>query len=590
MGKHKNFSQKPRASGLRDNEGRSLDPFGAEVDPDLDYDKFLVLRSKASDKPLSKADVFDVYEDFVKKCGEPVQMWPRNDGALVVEARTKDQGLKIKALDRLADLNLDSDPHPTFNSCKGVVRSFELIDYDTDRLVKKLRKEKVTSAYRVPRTVNGVKLPSQTIIFTFNKLELPKRIRVGYLNIPVEPYVEYPRRCFNCQRFGHVTKTCRQARVCVGCGSDYHGTPCTQPACCANCGGDHTASSRQCTFYLYEKEVVAVRNKHRISIKEARQRVKSLYVSPGFSFAEALKTTRKRPRTDRRNPVPPSTPQRRQGDTPARERPAVSGASQTGATALQPNAVATPPGSKSPSLQKRSPKKTRRQGKRQAPESPVTPPPSKQMSSIDATTWASGAIPKRYQDLRDLPPSPTASTSPCGKSISRERKQAERPPSPTGTAVEAPMETSNRGMTESDPRKDTEVALPELSPRTEKARAKSTQSPPLQEETVEIPQSPRTVVSVPPRGDTPARPIKTSTLSFRDLSQASKPAGLEKGSKERRGSTGPKVTPLKSSDQKAKGDVRAPPPPPRRSRSPGTKVPMPPPQTGAKQKKPVLPP
>ena len=55
MGKNKhNYSQKPPASGPRASV-RRLDPFAAEVDPDLDYDRFLVLRSDSS-VPLTEAD------------------------------------------------------------------------------------------------------------------------------------------------------------------------------------------------------------------------------------------------------------------------------------------------------------------------------------------------------------------------------------------------------------------------------------------------------------------------------------------------------------------------------------------------------
>ena len=264
--------------GCRDSR-RNLDPFAAEVDPDLDYDRFLVLKSDTP-IPLSKVDVFDVYEDFVAKCGEPAQMWPRGDGCLVVETRNKEQCSKVLNLDSLGSTKVSQSSHPTFNTCKGVIRSGELLDYSTDRLLSKLESQKVVNIHRVTRNVGGVKVPSSTLILTFKLLTPPTKIRVGYLNIPVSPYVEYPRRCFLCQRFGHVSSKCRWERVCLNCAKPSHGSSCTVPPSCANCRGDHAASSKQCGIFLFEKEVLALRNKERISFKEAKDRVRGLYIEP----------------------------------------------------------------------------------------------------------------------------------------------------------------------------------------------------------------------------------------------------------------------------------------------------------------------
>ncbi len=60
-------------------------------------------------------------------------------------------------------------------------------------------------------------------------------------------------RCYNCQRFGHISKTCRhlsKCRVCAEHHDNHTPTCCGQPKC-VNCEGKHPSYSIQCpTFKL----------------------------------------------------------------------------------------------------------------------------------------------------------------------------------------------------------------------------------------------------------------------------------------------------------------------------------------------------
>ena len=57
-------------------------------------------------------------------------------------------------------------------------------------------------------------------------------------------------RCFNCHRFGHISKICVHKARCVNCGSEEcSDNNCSVPAHCANCGGAHIASSSKCSVF-----------------------------------------------------------------------------------------------------------------------------------------------------------------------------------------------------------------------------------------------------------------------------------------------------------------------------------------------------
>ena len=148
-----------------------------------------VLRSDSS-VPLTKADPWDVYNDFVVKCGKPVQMWPHSDGCLVVETADRDQHDKILALDCINSTKVTHSSHPTFNTCKGVIRSGELLNYDTEKLLRRLEPQKVVNVHRIYRSRDGTKSPTSTIILTFRLLKPPTKIQAGYLNIPVTPALQ----------------------------------------------------------------------------------------------------------------------------------------------------------------------------------------------------------------------------------------------------------------------------------------------------------------------------------------------------------------------------------------------------------------
>ena len=128
---------------------------------------------------------------------------------------------------------------------------------------------------------------------TFNSPTLPRSIKAGFLNIPVEHFIPNPLRCFKCQRFGHHKDKCRREAVCARCGQAEHGesASCTNPCHCINCNGSHSAFDRTCPKWIVEKEVQHVKTINGLSFPEARKLVESRVptVPSGPSYANAAK-------------------------------------------------------------------------------------------------------------------------------------------------------------------------------------------------------------------------------------------------------------------------------------------------------------
>ena len=61
---------------------------------------------------------------------------------------------------------------------------------------------------------------------------------------------------------------------------------------CINCGGEHSASSKSCPRFIYEKEVQAIKVLEKVSFKEAKRRASEKQIRPGELFSLVIKNSR----------------------------------------------------------------------------------------------------------------------------------------------------------------------------------------------------------------------------------------------------------------------------------------------------------
>ena len=170
-------------------------------------------------------------------------------------------------------------PHPTLNSCKGIIRCRDLANCSNiDEIRTNLKSKGVQDVHRIKTKRNGVLKDTNTYILTFDSPVLPDHILIDFQKVKVEPYIPNPLRCFQCQKFGHHVKNCRADAVCANCSEKGHTSEnCQNESKCANCGEGHPSFSKQCNIWKKEKEIQRVKMVQNLTFQEARKQVQNSF-------------------------------------------------------------------------------------------------------------------------------------------------------------------------------------------------------------------------------------------------------------------------------------------------------------------------
>ena len=255
------------------------------------FPNFIVLES-LDEKQLTKLNPI-VIEKTISGIVKPISVKKLNNGTLLIEVDKKTYADNLLKMKTFAGLKIKAFPHLSLNSSKGVVRSSELSLCTLDEIKTYLKPQGVSDVKRISIKRNDEIINTNTYIFTFNKSQLPKEIKVGYSLIKINPYIPNPLRCYNCQKFGHHETKCIKSAVCKKCGesgSDHIELTCSNPIKCANCQSDHPADSRNCLVWKREKEINTIKYTRNISFPEARKIVQSQNQFPTKSYSQVTKS------------------------------------------------------------------------------------------------------------------------------------------------------------------------------------------------------------------------------------------------------------------------------------------------------------
>ena len=186
---------------------------------------------------------------IIEYCGDIARLSTSPDKTLTVEVKSKQQGEKLLTMKILNGESIEVSNHEMYNKSEGVITCDLLKSYTDEDIVDGLSHLGVIKAYRIKkRNQDGDLMPTSTLVLTFNKSTPPDRIRIiSGLTERVRPYIPLPKRCYKCQQYGHVAKTCRQTvTICGRCSEECNEEHITEkfnkPVLCFHCRESHCTS------------------------------------------------------------------------------------------------------------------------------------------------------------------------------------------------------------------------------------------------------------------------------------------------------------------------------------------------------------
>ena len=157
-----------------------------------------------------------------------------------------------------------------------MIRCRDLEGVSEEEIYQNVSSQDVTSFRRIKVRPNNELLPTDTFVLTFNVPTLHKPMKACYLNIPVEPFIPNPLRCFTCQCFGHGQNTCRGKLTSLVVANLTTTTRRVMDIFCVNCKSNHCAYSSKCPQWKLKKtktQVQQLRVQNRLSFPDARNLV-----------------------------------------------------------------------------------------------------------------------------------------------------------------------------------------------------------------------------------------------------------------------------------------------------------------------------
>ena len=249
----------------------------ASAGPAPSWPRFLVIQGIDEENTLKQLSPFAIAKGIQGIAGEPKQITRLRSGDLLIEVGQRSHANNLLKATMLVNIPIKVSAHNTLNTRKGVIKCNDLKFVSEAEILEGLSQQKVKEVKHIKIMKDGNRLPTGTIILTFDTTKLPQEVKVGYLNVPVAVYVPNPMRCFQCQRFGHHQSNCKNNKMCAVCGKESHGDEksCTEPAHCINCNGDHPSFSKKCPKWVEEKEIQTIKCQQNIPYKDARKIVEN---------------------------------------------------------------------------------------------------------------------------------------------------------------------------------------------------------------------------------------------------------------------------------------------------------------------------
>ena len=263
-------------------------PLDGHVDS---WPRVLIMSPSGEGNVLSTMSPFAIQKGVTGIAGDGVAIKRSQNGIITLTCGKKSQSdnlLKCVSLGGIAPVTVS--PHRSLNTCKGVIRNWELANCDPEEVKRNI--PNIVDIYRIVSKRDGKEIKTNTLILTFNLPKIPSSLKICYLNVPVTEYVPNPMRCYKCQTYGHTSNKCKKTEICARCSETGHyDKTCDKAFKCINCKENHAAYSKKCPIYKKEYDIQNIRVKKNVSFFEARKQYNQSHGQKDMNFANVVKNS-----------------------------------------------------------------------------------------------------------------------------------------------------------------------------------------------------------------------------------------------------------------------------------------------------------
>ena len=140
--------------------------------------------------------------------GTPKSVKKLKNKTLLVETSRKSQTDNLLKTSTFLGLKVSFTEHKSLNSSKGIIRDRMLKGEKEAEIVDYLKEQGVTACKRFTIKKDHETVETNTLLLTFNTVNVPKSLKIFYRIVSVDVYVPNPLRWVNWQRFGHHESNC----------------------------------------------------------------------------------------------------------------------------------------------------------------------------------------------------------------------------------------------------------------------------------------------------------------------------------------------------------------------------------------------
>lgn len=177
--------------------------------------RYLIIKHKTEGMDFNKFSPF-IIEKWLSQFSKEIKAHKlRREGTLLIQSPNSHVSEKILKAKEMYNQPISVTAHKTKNHSRGVFSCKDIEHLPNEEILNELKNQGAFSIRRI-------QTKSTLFDCKFSTQDIPEKIRIGYMQVKVRPYIPKPLICRKCQNLGHSEFWCKKKPVCAFCAKDIH--------------------------------------------------------------------------------------------------------------------------------------------------------------------------------------------------------------------------------------------------------------------------------------------------------------------------------------------------------------------------------